>query len=788
MKFGVSSALLLLSAPGCFYSFENPVELQDAGSIAGRVTFTSNPANLSPAGGQVGLLWTDLAISVQEDGRFLFLGLPDGVYTLKYELDPGDGGLPLIAFLPGITLPQEPGNIPDAIDLGQIVLSPAARVTGHVSGLDGGTAVVGAFSVGSDGGEIYESFTVMTDDGGNFTLDLPHGSHDIWASTSALSGSMPVTVPSGQVTDLGELALSPPALGGSRANHEPGSRADPNNGDPNGELVGDLVLGLPGYGAGASPGQVEDAGLVQSNVEINPPPPPQDPFSLSGQVPGRGAHMDQTLPPGQLYPSIFCGLKGAQAPGPATLNDIGLNNIPTFVGHATILGQITWLPVSTFAANRQAPPPDYPSGTTTGGTGGTTSGGGTSSGGGTGTGGILDAGPHGWLELAEGPVADGGTDLQDDPFIPVPVNGGTVVFYNNNQILHLAAVTSGGLTPLLTLDTGGGSVTLLAATADELGVPTAIVNYYSPLNASSALTVVQPGTDGNWILSTCLQPSYLSYGQVALLPAPQGSVASKGPSAYALFFDANAQLNLASVYAANGNCTSALVGSPTSGDAGIGQFQYVTAASCILNGDPGACVGLGAYSDSVSALGIDLLSPPNALTDPLAIWSGPRAPYVPADLTSVITGPPGSELFTVAWYLGLVDPVAGDLVAQRAPVVDLTVAGAGAVLPPPILFDAGIDTDAGTPLYSFLATQALSSGGVPFLLAQGRSNAFSTFVPPLQNFAFDLVSGAPFPDLPLDAGVASRPRGYVDANGNPVVALPADDPTSLNAQIWTYDP
>ncbi len=271
--------------------------------------------------------------------------------------------------MPGITLPQEVGNIPDAIDLGTIVLAPAARVTGHVTGLvDGGTAVVGAFSQGADGGEIFESFTVMTDSDGNFTLDLPHGSHDIWASTDSISGSMAVSVPSGQVTDLGDLPLSPPVAGGPNADRRsgPGPRADPNDGDPNGELVGDLVLGLPGFGADADPGAVADAGLVQSNVEINPPPPSQDPLALSGQIKGKGAHMDQTLPPGQLYPAIYCGLRSSQPPGPETLNDIGLTDIPTFVGHPTILGQITWLPVSTFAANAQPPPPDYSSGTTSG--------------------------------------------------------------------------------------------------------------------------------------------------------------------------------------------------------------------------------------------------------------------------------------------------------------------------------------------------------------------------------------------------------------------------------------
>jgi len=298
---------------------------------------------------------------------------------------------------------------------------------------------------------------------------------------------------------------------------------------------------------------------------------------------------------------------------------------------------------------------------------------------------------------------------------------------------------------------------------------------------------VQPRANGTWAIGTCYQPSYLYPGQAALLPSPP-TAAAKGLSAYAFFLDDNSQLNVASIFGAIGRCSYQPVNSPESGDAGIGYFQYLTASACTLGTDPGACLGLGQYANAVSSVAIDLLHPPDALTDALTLWNGPQAPNYPADLTSVVTGPPGSELLTVAWYLGFVDPVAGDLVAQRVPVAYLTVPDAGTALAPPILFDAGVDLDAGTPLYSFQATQALSSAGVPFLLAQGRSNAFSTFVPPLENFAFDLVSGAPFPDLPRDAGVASRPRGYVDSDGNPVIALPADDGTSLNAQIWIYYP
>ncbi len=795
MKRGLT-ALCLLSLSGCFYTFDNPVELQDAGSIAGHVVITQNNSGLSPGGGQVGLLWTDLAITVRDDGRFLFLGLPDGVYTLKYELDPGDGGLPLIFFLPGIKLPVEPGNIPDAIDLGSIVLAPVARVTGHVALGDGGPAVVGAFSQNDAGQEIFESFTVMTDDDGSFTLDLPSGSHDIWASTATLSGATPISVPSGQVTDLGELTLDPPVFG-SNADRRPGPRSDPNNGDPNGELVGDLVLGLPGFGASADPGAVADAGLVQGNVEINPPQ--QDPFALSGQVKGKGAHMDQTLPPGQLYPSIYCGLKGSQPPGPTTLNDIGLNGIPTFVGHSTILGQITWLPVSTFAANSQPPPPDYSSGATSSSTGtgsstgGTSSGGASSGSGGGGsstggtTGGIPDSGPtfQGWEELAEAPLADAGTT--NGPFIPIPMDGGPMLFSTDGLVLYLATSANGQLAPFDFYTSPGIFISLLAATTDELGVPSALLNYYEPANQSYALIVAQRSSTGRWAITTCDPATYTYYGAAAIMAAPRGSSAKGGPSAFVIYLDSNSHLQVAPFFAGRKGCAPAEVNSPTSGDAGIGFFQGVAGASCTVNGDPGACLALGGYSDEVWALAIDLLSPPNSLADPLLLSQFTSSPTTPAGLSAVVTGPPGSELLTATWQEMYVDPANGQMIAQRTPVVNLTVANPGQ-LPPPLAFDAGIDHDAGTPIYAFSTTLALSSDGLPLVVAQARTTAFTSFEPPPRYFVFDLIGGAPLPDLPSDAGVAAPLAGYVDDNGNPVVGLAADDPASLNGQIWTYYP
>ncbi len=212
----------------------------------------------------------------------------------------------------------------------------------------------------------------------------------------------------------------------------------------------------------------------------------------------------------------------------------------------------------------------------------------------------------------------------------------------------------------------------------------------------------------------------------------------------------------------------------------------VAGASCTLKGDPGACLALAGYGDTVAAIGIDLFSPPNSLADTLVLWNLDDN-YEALGLSAVVTGPPGSELLTATWYVGQVDPVYGQLMAQRAPVNDLTLVNPGE-LPPPLFIDAGYDPDSGAPLFEFQDTLALSSADVPFVLARGRANIIGNFVPPLRNFSFELIDGAPFPSPPIKAGVASGPSGYVDANGNPVVGFAADDLTDLDGQIWTYYP
>jgi len=362
-----------------------------------------------------------------------------------------------------------------------------------------------------------------------------------------------------------------------------------------------------------------------------------------------------------------------------------------------------------------------------------------------------------------------------------------MLFYTaNDTVLFLDSSANGDLIPFDSFDSDGGSLRMLAATTDELGVPSAFLVYNAAGQQTYTLTIAQPGNGGGWLLTTC-ESYYLSAGQAIVLPAPAGSAEDGGPSLFAFFLGTESELLAASVYPGDGGCFPTTVITPINGGE-IDSVQLLAGATCTLdNGDPGACLALGGYSDTMSAVAIDLRSPGSSLTDPLVLSNFPASSLEPAGLSAVVTGPPGSELFTATWYEGFVDPVPGQLVAQQVHVASLGGADAGE-LPPPLSFDAGIDPDAGTPLYSFSATLALSSGGLPFVIAQGRSNQIATFEPPPRNFAFDLVTGAPFPDLPSDAGVVASPFGFVDGDGNPVVGLAADDLASLNAQIWTYYP
>ncbi len=135
--------------------------------------------------------------------------------------------------------------------------------------------------------------------------------------------------------------------------------------------------------------------------------------------------------------------------------------------------------------------------------------GGTTSGGVTSTGGFPF---RGWGDLAEGAVADAGTDY-GDPFIPIPSAAGPVMFYTNNTILYLVASGDGGLIPVASLDNSGNDLVLLAATVDELpGFRRRSSTSTTPPSRRSALTVIQPGPSGRWIQKRCVEPSYIDRG------------------------------------------------------------------------------------------------------------------------------------------------------------------------------------------------------------------------------------------------------------------------------------
>src|SRR5450631_1323581 len=175
----LASATLLL-AGGCFFNFNNPVVAQANGSIAGQLTLSDQAPGQTLVGATVALQWSGLKVPVgPTNGKFLFLGLPAGTFTLRYDLPAKAGNLfPLIGFRHNLFLPGAQGTA-DAIDLGSLPITPSGRVQGAVSGGDGGTVVLGAFTPlqPDGGGGQFEGFTGTTDSAGAFSFLLPAGNH-----------------------------------------------------------------------------------------------------------------------------------------------------------------------------------------------------------------------------------------------------------------------------------------------------------------------------------------------------------------------------------------------------------------------------------------------------------------------------------------------------------------------------------------------------------------------------------------------------------------------------------
>ena len=133
----VASVTLLL-AGGCFYKFNNPVSTQANGSIAGTLVLENPAAGQTLDQATASLQWSGLSVAVgPSDGKFIFLSLSDGTFTLRYDLPAiGSNDFPLIGFRYDLLIPPGGGGLGDAVNLGNVPITPSGRVVGNYSGAD----------------------------------------------------------------------------------------------------------------------------------------------------------------------------------------------------------------------------------------------------------------------------------------------------------------------------------------------------------------------------------------------------------------------------------------------------------------------------------------------------------------------------------------------------------------------------------------------------------------------------------------------------------------------------
>ncbi len=321
-------ALLACSAlvAACIYDFDNPVASLPAGALTGRLVLQGAIAGQSLDGGTIKLAWSGLSVPLDPSGFFGFLDLPDGTYTLVYEI-PGEP--PFIGVLRDVVIPDVGGGA-DAVDLGEIQVSPDGIVIGTVVGGED-PMVVAVFDPLDGGGEQLDSqsFSTTTTDGGQFQLTVPPGDHILVASSAALSAEQPFTLSSAQTLPL-SLTLAPSTDGGSG-------------------VVGSLIFGGPGFGASASAQVVST--LTQS-LTASDFPPLGGTVALQQQVPRVGLPFAQSVRAGRPY-DFVCTINAAQASpdGGDTFDPLSIKKLPVLAGRPTNLGPVPWLPRAVFAAN-----------------------------------------------------------------------------------------------------------------------------------------------------------------------------------------------------------------------------------------------------------------------------------------------------------------------------------------------------------------------------------------------------------------------------------------------------
>jgi hypothetical protein len=340
MRLGPWGALaipVLLGAAACFYTFNNPVVTQPLGSIAGRLTLVGGAPGQTLDGATVSLQWSGLHVNVDSSGRFLFLDLPDGTFTLRYEVPPHQANdLPFIGFRHDLLLPKTGGSV-DAIDLGSVAINVAGVIEGNVIGASG-QVVVAAFQPSDPdaGPGEFEGFstTLDTSVSTHYSLVVPAGTHEISASSANASATRTISLQPQDHLTAQDLAVATPA-------------------NPASTLTGFLVLG--GFGASASGPSVNGVigGITADATPESQPNQHVAGFAAQAQMPGTGAAFTQPLSPPGLDFQFTCKIRAGLAP--QTFADLTIHTVPAIAGRATHLGQVPWLPQATFAANGLAP-------------------------------------------------------------------------------------------------------------------------------------------------------------------------------------------------------------------------------------------------------------------------------------------------------------------------------------------------------------------------------------------------------------------------------------------------
>jgi hypothetical protein len=333
-QWGALALPTALGATACFYQFNNPVAEQPNGSISGQLALVGAAQGQTVAGATVALQWSGLHVAVDSTGKFIFVGLPDGTFTLRYEVPSAQpGGLPFIGFRHDLLIPAHSGGA-DAVSLGRLTVNLAGTVEGDVIGATGPT-VVAAFQPTVPGGEPgeFEGISVTLDPSvsTHYRLVLPAGDHEIAASSATASASRTLSLqPSGQLTGQ-DLSVTVPA-------------------DPSATLTGFLVLG--GFGASAQPASVNNVltSIVAQTTPEGQPTQMVPGFTTPVHTAGVGAEFTQPLTPPGLEFQFTC-IIGAAQPPETTIGPLTIHTLPAIAGRLTHLGQIPWLPDSTFAAN-----------------------------------------------------------------------------------------------------------------------------------------------------------------------------------------------------------------------------------------------------------------------------------------------------------------------------------------------------------------------------------------------------------------------------------------------------